>query len=104
LKVSRLEPRAMFLENARTIPLLLAAPPAPGISCTDLGQIRVRVAVAKGELTRPFYRILADTASRCIHGAHLVVVPGGRHAAPALTPATFKQHEDQVSWGLETTP
>src|SRR5262245_30750371 len=85
------ESRAMFLENARTIPLLLAAPPPPGISCTDLGQIRVRVAVAMGELTRPFYRIVADTASRCIQGAHLVVVPGGRHAAPALTPAAFNE-------------
>jgi pimeloyl-ACP methyl ester carboxylesterase len=85
------ESRAMFLENARTIPLLLAAPPPPGISCADLGQIKVPVAVAKGELTRSFYRIVADTASRCIPGSRLVVILGGRHAAPALTPAAFNE-------------
>ena len=84
-------PQAMFLDNARTIPLQFAAPPPPAISCADLGQIKVPVAVSKGELTRPSYRILADTASRCIPGSRLVVIPGGRHAAPALTPAAFNE-------------
>jgi pimeloyl-ACP methyl ester carboxylesterase len=84
-------PQAMFLDNARTIPLLFAAPPPPAIGCADLGQIKVPVVVAKGELTRSSYRIVAEAASRCIPGARLIVIPGGRHAAPALTPAPFNE-------------
>ena len=78
-----------MLDNARTIPLLFSSPPPPALSCDELGQIKVRVAVAKGELTRTFYRIVADTASRCIPGSRLVVVSQARHGAPALTPAAF---------------
>jgi pimeloyl-ACP methyl ester carboxylesterase len=83
--------QSMFLDNARTIPLLFAAPPPPAISCAQLGQITVPVAIAKGELTRSNYRILADTASRCIPGSRLVVVSQGRHAAPAVIPAVFNE-------------
>ena len=75
--------------QSRTIPLFFAAPPPPAISCAQLGQIKVPVAIAKGELTRPSFRILADTASRCMPGSRLAVVSQGRHAAPALTPAAF---------------
>ena len=83
--------QSMFLDNARTIPLLFAAPPPPAISCAQLGQITVPVAIAKGELTRVSYRILADTASRCIPGSRLVIVSQGRHAAPAVIPAVFNE-------------
>ncbi|MFC5475672.1 alpha/beta fold hydrolase [Paraherbaspirillum soli] len=83
--------RAVFLDNARTIPLLFGAPPPPSLSSAQLGRSSVPVAIARGELTRPFYRIVADTASRCIPGARLVVLPNGMHAAPVLTPAAFNQ-------------
>jgi len=81
--------RSMFLDNARTIPLHFGAPPPPALSCAQLGQIKVPVTVAKGELTRVSLRIMADTASRCIQGSRLAVVSQGRHAAPALSPAAF---------------
>jgi pimeloyl-ACP methyl ester carboxylesterase len=83
--------RSMLLDNARTIPLLFAAPSPPAITCAQLGQITVPVTVAKGELTRPSFRILADTASRCIPGSRLAVVSQGRHAAPAVSPAAFNE-------------
>jgi pimeloyl-ACP methyl ester carboxylesterase len=83
--------QSMFLDNARTIPLLFGAPPPPALSCAQLGQIKVPVVVARGELTRPSYRILAETASRCIQGSRLVVVSQARHAAPAVIPAVFNE-------------
>jgi pimeloyl-ACP methyl ester carboxylesterase len=83
--------RAAFLDNARTIPLLFGAPPHTPLSCAELGQIAAPVAIARGERTRSFYRIVADTASRCIPGARLVVLPNGMHAAPVLTPAIFNE-------------
>jgi pimeloyl-ACP methyl ester carboxylesterase len=81
--------RSIFLDNARTIPLQFGAPPPSALSCAQLGEINVPVTVTKGELTRAYFRILADTASRCIPGSHLVVVSQGGHAAPALTAAAF---------------
>ena len=83
--------RSMFTDNARTIPLELAAPPPPTITCVQLGQIRVPVAIVRGELTRPYFRIIADTASRCIPGSRLVVLPKARHLAPAQDPSAFNE-------------
>jgi pimeloyl-ACP methyl ester carboxylesterase len=81
--------QAMFRDNARTLPI--AAPPPPSLTCDQLGQITKPVTIAKGEMTRPFYRIVADTVARCIPGAKLVIVPEGRHIAPIQhTPAFNK--------------
>src|SRR5262245_25817319 len=52
--------RSIILDNASTLPLHFAAPPPPEISCTQLGQIKAPVAIARGELTRPIFIILAD--------------------------------------------
>ena len=83
--------RSIFTDNARTIPLELAAPPPPTITCVQLGQIRVPVAIVRGELTRPYFRIIADTASRCIPGSRLVVLPKARHLAPGQDPSAFNE-------------
>ncbi|MFM0140223.1 alpha/beta fold hydrolase [Caballeronia grimmiae] len=81
--------RVVTSENARTIPLQLNAPPPPAIACADLGTIAVPVAIARGTLTRPFFRIAADTANRCIPGSRLVLIQNGRHLAPVEMPAEF---------------
>ena len=91
--VDRLAPaiRASLLDNARTLPLSLGAPPPPPITCAQLGQIRVPVAIARGELARPFYRIAADTAHRCIPKSRLIVIRGGGHLALADHAAAFNE-------------
>jgi pimeloyl-ACP methyl ester carboxylesterase len=81
--------RRMLLDNARTLPLLFAAPPPPAITCEQLGQIKVPTTVAIGELTRPFYKIAATSVARCIPGAKVVVIPKGRHAAPVQATSAF---------------
>lgn len=81
----------MFLDNARTVPLHVGAPVPPPITCDQLGQIKVPVAIVKGELTRAFFRIAADTASRCIRGSRLIVIPNGRHNAPAEESSAFNE-------------
>jgi pimeloyl-ACP methyl ester carboxylesterase len=81
--------RTMLLDNARTLPFSLAAPPPPAITCEQLGQIKVPTTVAIGELTRPFYRIAAGAVARCIPGAKVVVIPKGRHAAPVQATSAF---------------
>lgn len=83
--------RTMLLDNARTLPISLSAPPPPPITCEQLGRIKVPTTVAVGELTRPFYKIAASSVARCIPGAKLVVIPKGRHAAPVQATAQFNE-------------
>jgi pimeloyl-ACP methyl ester carboxylesterase len=81
--------RLWLLDNAPT--LRLSAPPPPQITCAQLGQIAVPVAIARGELARPFYRIAAETAHRCIPRSRLILIPGGGHLAPADHAAAFNE-------------
>jgi pimeloyl-ACP methyl ester carboxylesterase len=83
--------RAIMIDNARMLPLLFAAPPPPPVSCAQLGQVKVPVMIARGELTRPAYKIMADTASRCVPGSRLIVVPQARHLWPGQEPAAFNR-------------
>jgi pimeloyl-ACP methyl ester carboxylesterase len=84
--------QAMVVENARTMPLLLTAQEAPPkITCAQLQQGKPTVAIARGERTRTFYRVIADTAAKCIPNSHHIVVPGATHMWPATNPAAFRQ-------------
>jgi len=56
-----------------------------------LGQITVPVAIAREELARPFCRIAADTAHRCIPGSRLIVIRGGGHMTPVEHVAAFNE-------------
>ncbi len=82
------EIRTMFLDNARTWTLALAAPPQPPITCEMLHQIKIPALITYGGDTRPFYRIAAEGAAGCIPGAQLVAVPG-RHLAIVQQPDAF---------------
>jgi len=79
----------MFLKTARTIPVIFALPAPSPISCAQLGQIKVPTAIARGELSRLFFRIGAETASRCIPGSRLIEMPKARHSAPAEASSAF---------------
>ncbi len=83
--------RAVMLESVRTLPLLFAAPPAPSITCEDLGRLGIPVSIAVGEDTRAFYRITAEATHRCIPGSRLIKVPNARHLWPIQDPAAFSQ-------------
>jgi pimeloyl-ACP methyl ester carboxylesterase len=71
--------QAMFRDNART--LLIAARSPPPLTCDQLGQLTKAVTIARGEMTRPFFRITADAVAHCIPGAKLIIIPEGRHDA-----------------------
>jgi pimeloyl-ACP methyl ester carboxylesterase len=83
--------RKVLLDNARAMPLLFGAPPPPAITCEQLGQIKIPVAIVRGELTRASFRIIADTASRCIRGSQLIVVPKSGHLWPGQEPVAFNE-------------
>ncbi len=83
--------RAMHLDNSRTVVLHFTAPPAPNISCTDLGRFKPPLAITTGEHTRPFFRTLAETTHRCVPGSQLIEIPDARHAATTQNPAAFNE-------------
>jgi pimeloyl-ACP methyl ester carboxylesterase len=80
--------RQVVLDNARTMPLLLAQPDAP-ISCDELRRIQAPVAVVSGGEVRPFFRLIADAAASCLAQPRRIVVPGAKHMWPGLAPDTF---------------
>jgi pimeloyl-ACP methyl ester carboxylesterase len=75
------------LDNARTLPLHFASAPGPRVTCADLGQLKMPVVMTTGAQTRPFFRLFAEAAQRCIPGARLVRIADARHAATAQNPA-----------------
>jgi pimeloyl-ACP methyl ester carboxylesterase len=82
--------QAVALDNARTLRLeFFEAAPAPPITCAQLGQLKPVVAIARGERTRPSYRLFADAAARCVGGSQHVVVPNARHLWPGDEPRAF---------------
>jgi pimeloyl-ACP methyl ester carboxylesterase len=84
--------RAVAQDNARTLRLeFFDSAPTPPISCEQLGHMKPPVAVARGELTRVSYRLMADTAAACMPGSRRLVVPGARHLWPADEPKAFSE-------------
>jgi pimeloyl-ACP methyl ester carboxylesterase len=82
------EIRTMFLDNARTWTLALAAPPQPPITCEMLHQIKIPVLITVGADTRSYFHIAAEGAASCIPGVQFVTIPG-RHLAIAQQPEAF---------------
>ncbi|MBK6715785.1 MAG: alpha/beta hydrolase [Burkholderiales bacterium] len=83
------ELRSVFLDNARTLPMHFSSPPPPSVNCAQLGALRMPATVSKGEKTRRFFAILADTAHACMPASRLEVIARATHMAPAENPADF---------------
>jgi pimeloyl-ACP methyl ester carboxylesterase len=83
------ESRAIHLDSGRTIALHFSALRPPRITCADLGQLKAPLAVTTGELTRPFFKILAQTAHDCVPGSQLIQIAGARHAATSQNPKAY---------------
>lgn len=80
----------MHLDNARTVPLQLAAAARNiPIGCEQLGQLAMPSVVTKGALSRRSLRLVADATSRCMPRSRLVDIPGARHDAPRQQPQAF---------------
>lgn len=74
--------QAVIRENARTMPLLFAAPPPVLVTCAQLTQLRIPVTITMGHNTRPAARIVAESTHRCISGSQLKTISNATHTAP----------------------
>jgi pimeloyl-ACP methyl ester carboxylesterase len=65
--------------------------PAQDFTCSDLGQMKVPLAITTGKLTRLFFKILVEAAHRCVPGSQLRKIPGARHAATSQNSTAYKE-------------
>lgn len=83
------ECRAVELDNAHTMPLLMAQEAPPHIGCEDLGRLEVPVSIVWGALSRPVFTIPSRAAARCIVTGPHAEVPGVSHLWPDQDPKGF---------------
>lgn len=81
--------RRMWLDNARTVPLVLAAPPPPAISCATLGELKVPTLVIGGAQTRRYFSLIDEIVVRCVPGSRSVVIPDATHFSSYTNPSAF---------------
>lgn len=80
----------VVLENARTVPLSLNAPPQP-ITCDMVTAIKAPVLVTVGANTRPLWSLAAQTMATCVPHGELVTIPNSNHDAIVRQPAAFSR-------------
>ncbi|WP_151702488.1 alpha/beta fold hydrolase [Nitrincola alkalilacustris] len=83
--------RVHQLENAHSLALQMTQTEPPAITTEQLNQLRIPVALLRGEKTRPLFRAVFDAASDAIHGVHARVIPDVGHMLPLEDPAAFVQ-------------
>jgi pimeloyl-ACP methyl ester carboxylesterase len=83
--------RQMFRDNARTVPLLLAAPPPPAIACATLAGVKAPTLVIGGNHTRRFFSLIDEVVVRCLPGSRLVTIPQATHPMFVQQPAAFNE-------------
>ncbi|MGH2721176.1 MAG: alpha/beta fold hydrolase [Actinomycetota bacterium] len=81
--------RRMWLDNARTVPLVLAAPPPSPISCAGLAELRVPTLVVGGAQTRRYFSLIEEIVVRCVPGSRSVVIPDATHFSSYTNPSAF---------------
>lgn len=82
--------RQGFLDNARTLPRLFAAPP-PAITCDALRGITVPTLLVRGEHTPRFFTATNEAVSKCIPGSKAVTVTKASHAISFDNPTEFNR-------------
>lgn len=81
--------RTLMLDNARTLPLLFSAPPAPRISCEQLGQLKLPTLIISGAETIPYFSHIGKWVADCIPKARREVISNTTHDS---------QNEDLVTY------
>ena len=82
--------RQGLLDNARTLPLLFAAP-QPTITCDALRGIKVPTLVVLGERTPRFFTATNAAVSKCIAGSKAVTITNASHAMSFDNPMEFNR-------------
>jgi pimeloyl-ACP methyl ester carboxylesterase len=82
--------RQVLLDNARTLPLLFAAPQVV-VSCDMLRKVTIPTLVVGGAETPSFFTATNNAVVRCIPGSRLQVIPKAGHAMSSDNPSEFNK-------------
>jgi pimeloyl-ACP methyl ester carboxylesterase len=83
--------RQMILDNARTVPLQLAAPRPPALSGATLGDVKAPTLVVRGAQTPHHMALISEVIAQCIPGSRLVVIPQATHLMSYQNPEAFSE-------------
>lgn len=83
------ETQAMVLDQARTLPLLFAAPAPPAITCDVLKNFTWPTLVMWGAKTQPYFALISEAISKCVPGAQRAILQNVHHDGPRRDPAAF---------------
>ncbi len=83
--------RQMMLDNAKTVPLLLAAPSPPAISCATLGGVKTPTLVIGGEQTSRYFSLINEVVVRCLPSSGLAIIPKATHPMSYQNPGGFNE-------------
>jgi pimeloyl-ACP methyl ester carboxylesterase len=78
-----------LLDNARIVPLLLAAPPPPAITCDMLKDFTRPTLVMRGEKSRAYFTLISEAITKCVPGAQQIILQNVNHDGPCRDPAAF---------------
>ena len=80
--------KAGVLENARTRPLSVAAPP-PNVTCDALKAFTRPTLVMWGEKSQASFALTSEGVANCVPGAQRVIMQNVNHNGPVRDPAAF---------------
>ena len=80
--------RQIVMENARTVPLSLNAPPQP-ITCAMVKSIKAPVLITVGANTRPLWTLASNAMATCALDGEVVTIPNSNHDAIVRQPVAF---------------
>jgi len=78
-----------LLDNARIVPLQLAAPPPPAITCDMLKDFTRPTLVMRGEKSQSFFTLISEAITKCVPGAQQIILQNVNHDGPCRDPAAF---------------
>jgi pimeloyl-ACP methyl ester carboxylesterase len=81
--------QATVLDNARTLPLLLATLSSSEISCAVLNRFDRPTLIMRGEKTQPYYVLINQAISRYFPAAQQVILKNVNHGGPRRDPTAF---------------
>ena len=80
--------RGMQLDNARTMPLMLSAPPLT-VTCDELKTSNSPMLIVYGGESNAYWRHIADVMDECLPRGETSALAGVKHDGPVRNPAGF---------------
>jgi pimeloyl-ACP methyl ester carboxylesterase len=83
--------KSMVRDNARTLPLLFSAQPAPPLTCEQFEQLKVPTLIINGAQTSSFFSSIGEKLAQCIPVSRREVIADASHGVETQNPEAYRQ-------------